>query len=325
MKFKRFLEAKGQDTAIIAVMHDNKVLILRRGKTAPWQPLKWNLPGGVVDSGESYREAAIRECKEEAGITPQNVKFVGNYDPIYAFSGTANDDNVTITATHGIIESDAWDWVSLNDLNKYDFAHPVIPTVIKKVLSNPKVEEPEPKQSYKPEPKYKMADFFHSAPKDQFTHPHDELVQFNRLRVNYQTVSSVLIDYAKTHPDLDFNFISKIVKLAKQIHNSELKHIEFDIEYGKFDDIIKFWDEVFDLPIPEIKDTVHEILLFWETKQKQMKTIKSKPNQLQELPPLVKKDNKWIDQEEEWGELSKQYQKENPPMSFSQWLNTRKK
>ncbi len=28
----------------------------------------WWIPGGAVDAGESFQKAAVRECKEEAGI-----------------------------------------------------------------------------------------------------------------------------------------------------------------------------------------------------------------------------------------------------------------
>ena len=68
------------DTAAIAVINDEgKVLVLQRGPTAPWEPRKWNFAGGGIDEGESPMEAAIRECQEEAGLTPSNVQFVGNF------------------------------------------------------------------------------------------------------------------------------------------------------------------------------------------------------------------------------------------------------
>ena len=28
----------------------------------------WAMPGGAVDSGQSFQEAALRECQEEAGL-----------------------------------------------------------------------------------------------------------------------------------------------------------------------------------------------------------------------------------------------------------------
>jgi mutator protein MutT len=38
---------------------------------------KWNGVGGKVEEGESYEQAAIRECEEEIGVTPQSLQSVG--------------------------------------------------------------------------------------------------------------------------------------------------------------------------------------------------------------------------------------------------------
>jgi 8-oxo-dGTP diphosphatase len=53
------------------------VLILRRN-----EPLGWALPGGFVDYGETLEQAAIREAKEETGLTIQSLRLLGCYsDP----------------------------------------------------------------------------------------------------------------------------------------------------------------------------------------------------------------------------------------------------
>ena len=38
---------------------------------------KWNGAGGKVNPGESYEQAAIRECQEEVGVTPDVLRKVG--------------------------------------------------------------------------------------------------------------------------------------------------------------------------------------------------------------------------------------------------------
>jgi len=48
--------------------NNNQVFLLRRFQTG-WRDGWWTVPAGHVDANESPKEAAIRELKEEAGIT----------------------------------------------------------------------------------------------------------------------------------------------------------------------------------------------------------------------------------------------------------------
>lgn len=54
--------------AVIVEDARDRVLLLLRGPTAPWMPLRWNLPGGKIERGESPTEAGMRETHEEAGL-----------------------------------------------------------------------------------------------------------------------------------------------------------------------------------------------------------------------------------------------------------------
>jgi 8-oxo-dGTP diphosphatase len=62
---------------IIIEINDCIVLIKRKNP-----PYGWALPGGFVDYGESYEKAALREAKEETGLTVVNLKQFHTYsDP----------------------------------------------------------------------------------------------------------------------------------------------------------------------------------------------------------------------------------------------------
>lgn len=59
------------------VFHDNRVLLVKRNKP-PYQ-YQWAIPGGKVRYGESLRDAAEREIREETGI------IIEAGEPIYTF------------------------------------------------------------------------------------------------------------------------------------------------------------------------------------------------------------------------------------------------
>lgn len=105
----------------VIISPEQKILILQRGKATSGSGL-WNFPGGGIESGESAQEAAIREVKEEANLTldPARVDFLG------VLHTRGLNINVFITKQfHGEVqlnkESDDYAWVSLEELQDYDF------------------------------------------------------------------------------------------------------------------------------------------------------------------------------------------------------------
>ncbi|MGH3378678.1 MAG: NUDIX hydrolase [Actinoallomurus sp.] len=73
----------------VVVVDDNgDILLIRRTDNG-----NWALPGGAVDLGESASQAAIRETREETGITPEITGLVGIYtDPRHVIHYTSDDE-----------------------------------------------------------------------------------------------------------------------------------------------------------------------------------------------------------------------------------------
>ena len=58
-----------------AIIRDGKVVIVRRG--AGVATGVYTLPGGVVEAGETVREAVVREVREEIGMTIEPLEPAG--------------------------------------------------------------------------------------------------------------------------------------------------------------------------------------------------------------------------------------------------------
>lgn len=111
-------EKPGISAAII--VQDNRVLMVRRRISEG--ELSWQFPAGAVEPGETAEEAAVRETLEEAGLTVEAVKLIGDrvhpkskrfmsYTAARVISGEAHVADAD--------ELDAVAWVALDEIPKY--------------------------------------------------------------------------------------------------------------------------------------------------------------------------------------------------------------
>ncbi|WP_174495524.1 NUDIX hydrolase [Salirhabdus euzebyi] len=62
--------------ATIVINEKNEILLIKGPRRG------WEMPGGQVENGESLKDAAIRETKEESGIDIEITKFCGVFQNV---------------------------------------------------------------------------------------------------------------------------------------------------------------------------------------------------------------------------------------------------
>jgi 8-oxo-dGTP diphosphatase len=62
------------------IIESDRVLLVKRAH--PPIEGQWSIPGGVLEVGETVREAAVREAREETGLMVEASELLGVYDRI---------------------------------------------------------------------------------------------------------------------------------------------------------------------------------------------------------------------------------------------------
>lgn len=104
------------------IVHENKVLAIKRSDYTPERPGIWEFPGGRLDLGESPVDGLKRETKEEVGLEitvgePLSVRHFkridGPWNYLIIFVCHPLSQNVTLSHEH-----DEYQWLDLADAKK---------------------------------------------------------------------------------------------------------------------------------------------------------------------------------------------------------------
>ena len=105
------------------IKENNRYLIVQRNKSKHLG-LRWEFPGGKVKSNESFKEALIREIKEELNIAISVREIIAQETykdhkiniHLFYFLCTQLNDTIELR------EHEKMAWVEKKDFRKYDFA-----------------------------------------------------------------------------------------------------------------------------------------------------------------------------------------------------------
>lgn len=96
------------------VIFKGKILLLYKNFKNKYDG--WVLPKGTVEEGEEYEETALREVKEESGVSGRIVKYVGKS----RYSFAADDDVVEKSVHWYLMQADSFYCRPQHEENFYD-------------------------------------------------------------------------------------------------------------------------------------------------------------------------------------------------------------
>ncbi|MHA1961041.1 MAG: NUDIX hydrolase [Candidatus Thorarchaeota archaeon] len=76
-----FIVVENRNYSAVVCFDDYGSVILVKQYRYPWEQLSWEIPSGLVESGETPKECATREVQEETGYFVNSIKPLIRYHP----------------------------------------------------------------------------------------------------------------------------------------------------------------------------------------------------------------------------------------------------
>lgn len=100
---------EGKINAVVLILHDKsgeKILLNREFRMSVGEWI-YNFPAGLIDNGETIEQAAVRELKEETGLTLDSISDI--WKESYSTIGFGNEKNIVVEgiASGKILPSDS--------------------------------------------------------------------------------------------------------------------------------------------------------------------------------------------------------------------------
>lgn len=146
-KWYKFLNEKNKShvASIFIIDSDDKVLIIRRTKTAPTKAGYWEIPGGRTDpKDKDAKETAAREAKEETGLAVEDLVKISTEQSdnktkhYYATKTYTGNIILEPNPQTDILEHDDYKWASIEEIEELGEQTTVDAYLLKKAISHKK-------------------------------------------------------------------------------------------------------------------------------------------------------------------------------------------
>ena len=121
--------------AVALICRQDRLLVCQRREGGAF-PLKWEFPGGKVETGEGYSSALRRELKEELGIEVQSATEVYRHSHLYPGGTEVELVFFRVDDYSGRVENHVFQrilWVEIPSLLGLDFLEGDLP-IIEKIM-----------------------------------------------------------------------------------------------------------------------------------------------------------------------------------------------
>jgi len=111
---------------VLIIDDKDRFLALLRPNDSKYMPNRWDFPGGHLKDGESHKQAAKREVKEETGLTVKGLEEIGEENKrmhVVFYRSTNYSGDIKLDKE----ENQEFKWVKLSEIDNYD----TVPTVNK--------------------------------------------------------------------------------------------------------------------------------------------------------------------------------------------------
>lgn len=126
---KREIVEHNGAVGIVAITSENKVVLVKQYRKAVEKEL-WEIPAGKIEIGETPKECAIRELREETGYSADSMKLIHKFytsagfsnQKVYIFlaenltQGEQDFDEDEILEVHEIDKNEVYNMIARNEI-----------------------------------------------------------------------------------------------------------------------------------------------------------------------------------------------------------------
>jgi 8-oxo-dGTP diphosphatase len=110
------------EVAVGILRKSGKILICQRKRGGRYE-LKWEFPGGKLNTGETVEQCLRRELREELSIEIRSIERIHTESAYYEDGGLFNVSYCFVSGFDGVPENNVFEqirWVTLNEMKEMD-------------------------------------------------------------------------------------------------------------------------------------------------------------------------------------------------------------